>query len=157
MNILFFLTPKKDVSFIYDDNTLRQALEKLERSHLTAIPMINRTGEYVGTLNEGDLLWYIKNHSDLTLSNAEDVPITAVPRRSDNEPVFAYNSIDDLYTKALSQNFVPVVDGRGVFIGIVARREIFKYLYKVCQTAEQPPEKRQQQQLQRMQLALQHS
>ena len=29
MNILFFLTPKSDVAFIYEDESLRQALEKI--------------------------------------------------------------------------------------------------------------------------------
>ena len=28
MNLLFFLTPKQDVLFIYEDFTLRQTLEK---------------------------------------------------------------------------------------------------------------------------------
>ena len=30
MNILFFLTPKSDVAYISEDDTLRQALEKME-------------------------------------------------------------------------------------------------------------------------------
>lgn len=30
MNILFFLTPKKEIAYIYDDDSLRQALEKME-------------------------------------------------------------------------------------------------------------------------------
>ena len=29
MNILFFLTPKSDVAFIYEYESLRQALEKM--------------------------------------------------------------------------------------------------------------------------------
>ena len=31
MNILFFLTPKSDVAYISEDDTLRQALEKMEQ------------------------------------------------------------------------------------------------------------------------------
>ena len=30
VNLLFFLTPKQDVAFIYNDFTLRQTLEKME-------------------------------------------------------------------------------------------------------------------------------
>lgn len=131
MNVMFFLTPKQDVAYIYDDNTVKQVLDKMERSGYSAIPMIKRTGEYMGTINEGDLLWYIKNNFDLNTALAGASPITDVPRRSDNTPVFAYNDIDDLYVKALSQNFVPVVDGRGIFVGIVTRRAIFKYFYEL--------------------------
>ena len=56
MNIMFFLTPKSNVAYIYDDYSLRQALEKMEYHQYSAIPMIDRRGHYVGTLTEGDLL-----------------------------------------------------------------------------------------------------
>lgn len=32
MNVLFFLTPKSEAAHLHDDWTLRQAIEKLERS-----------------------------------------------------------------------------------------------------------------------------
>lgn len=60
MNLLFFLTPKQDVAFIYDDFTLRQTLEKMEYHRYSSIPVLTRRGEYAGTITEGDLLWYIK-------------------------------------------------------------------------------------------------
>ena len=65
MNIMFFLTPKSNVAYIYDDYSLRQALEKMEYHQYSAIPMIDRRGHYVGTLTEGDLLWYIKGRATL--------------------------------------------------------------------------------------------
>ena len=36
--------------------------------------------------------------------------------------------MEDLISISLNQNFVPVVDDRGVFVGIVARRQIIRYL-----------------------------
>ena len=49
MNILYFLKPKGDISYIYDDDTLRQVLEKMEHHRFTAVPMINHeTGASVG-------------------------------------------------------------------------------------------------------------
>ena len=38
MNIMFFLTPKSNVAYIYDDYSLRQALEKMEYHRYSAIP-----------------------------------------------------------------------------------------------------------------------
>ena len=77
MNILFFLTPKENVAHIEDSDTLRQALEKMEHHRYSAVPIIGREdGAYVGTLTEGDLLWYIKEQGDLSLREAEDIPIT---------------------------------------------------------------------------------
>ena len=57
MNILFFLSPKQDLMYVYDDFTLRQTLEKWENNRYASIPVLNRQGKYVGTLTEGDILW----------------------------------------------------------------------------------------------------
>ena len=127
MNILFFLTPKSDVAFLYDDETLRQALEKMEYHKYSAVPIISRQGTYVGTITEGDLLWYIKNQLDLNLQEARRILITNVPRRSDNTPVSIDSNMEDLLDKAMKQNFVPVLDDKKSFIGIVTRKDIMKY------------------------------
>ena len=39
MNILFFLTPKCEVAYIYEDETLRQALEKMEYHKYLRYPL----------------------------------------------------------------------------------------------------------------------
>lgn len=89
MNILFFLTPKSDVAFIYEDETLKEALDKMERYQYAAMPIITRQGRYVGTITEGDLLWGIKNKFDFTFKGLDRVQVTEVPRRLDNQPVLA--------------------------------------------------------------------
>jgi len=59
MNLLFFLTPKQDVLYIYEDFTLRQTLEKWSNQRYATIPVLKRNGEYVGSITEGDILWGI--------------------------------------------------------------------------------------------------
>lgn len=130
MNILFFLTPKSEVAYISEEDTLRQALEKMEYHKYSAIPIISRTGRYIGTLTEGDLLWGIKNQYHLDLKGAEKIPITAIKRRLDNRPVKADADMEDLIGKALNQNFVPVLDDQKCFIGIITRKDIIQYFYK---------------------------
>ena len=127
MNILFFLTPKSEVAYIHDDESLRQVLEKMEYHKYSAVPIISRQGTYVGTITEGDLLWYIKNQLDLNLQEARRILITNVPRRSDNPPVSIDSNMEDLLDKAMKQNFVPVLDDKKSFIGIVTRKDIMKY------------------------------
>ena len=127
MNILFFLTPKSEVAYIHDDESLRQVLEKMEYHKYSAVPIISRQGTYVGTITEGDLLWYIKNQLDLNLQEARRILITYVPRRSDNTPVSIDSNMEDLLDKAMKQNFVPVLDDKKSFIGIVTRKDIMKY------------------------------
>lgn len=129
MNILFFLTPKSEVAFIFDDETVRQALEKMENRKFTAVPVLNRQGGYVGSITEGDMLWGIKNQYNLNLKNAEHIRVGTIPRRMDYKPVHVDASMEDLIEKALNQNFVPVVDDQKSFIGIIRRRDIIRYCY----------------------------
>lgn len=133
MNILLFITPKNQVEYLYDDFTLRQALEKMEYHQYAAIPVIDREGRYVGTITEGDLLWEIKKKRNLSVKRAENIPLMQIHRRMDSVPVSVNTSMDDLMVKAMNQNFVPVVDDRGVFIGIITRKAILQYCYQKIQ------------------------
>ena len=126
-NILFFLTPKAMCAYLYDDYTMRQALEKMESAGYAALPSLNRRGEYRGTLTEGDLLWAIKNMCYMDMRQAEAHRIMEITRRKDNVPVRVTTSMHDLVERASTQNFVPVVDDKGAFIGIVTRRAIIQY------------------------------
>lgn len=126
-NILFFLKPKAMCAYLHDDYTLRQALEKMESSHYAALPILNKNGEYRGTLTEGDLLWAIKNMCYMDIRQAEAHRIMEISRRKDNVPVRVTTTMQDLVERASTQNFVPVVDDKGAFIGIVTRSSIIQY------------------------------
>ena len=73
MNILFYLVPKSEVMYLYDDYSLRQAMEKMEYHKYSAVPIINRAGNYVGTLTEGDILWELKDRKLSNLHEAEEI------------------------------------------------------------------------------------
>ena len=126
-NILFFLTPKAMCAFVYDDYTIRQALEKMESAGYAALPILGKHGEYRGTLTEGDLLWALKNMCYLDMRQAEARRIMEITRRKDNIPVRVTANMHDLVERASSQNFVPVVDDKDAFIGIITRSAIIKY------------------------------
>ena len=130
MNILFFLTPKSEIAYIFEDETLRQTIEKMEHRKFSCIPILSIDGKYAGTISEGDLLWSLKNLNISDAKDMENVPIMAVPRRSTYKPVRANADMEDLLDRAINQNFVPVVDDQGFFIGIITRKEIIKYCYK---------------------------
>lgn len=129
MNIMFFLKPKSEVAHIYDDDTARQVLERMEYHRYSCIPMLNRQGKYVGSITEGDLLWWLKGNHNLNLKLAEMVSIQEVVRRLDYKPVRAEAKMEDLMEKAMEQNFVPVVDDQGNFSGIITRKDIIGYFY----------------------------
>ena len=126
-NILFFLTPKARCAHLMADDTVRQALIRMESARYAALPILDRRGEYCGTLTEGDLLWALKNECGLDIHKAEHVRIMDIARRKDNTPVTVTATMHDLIDRAAKQNFIPVVDDKNTFIGIVTRRSIIKY------------------------------
>lgn len=134
MNILFFLKPKGECVYVHDDDSLLQVLDVMEANRYTSIPMISeKTGAYRGTITEGDLLWYIKNQCDLNLQSAKDICIKDIKRHRDNQPVSAGAKMEDLISKVIQQNFVPVIDGQKCFIGIITRKNVIEYL---CEKTE---------------------
>lgn len=126
-NILFFLTPKAMCSFLYDDYTIRQALEKMEVAGYNALPILNRHGEYRGTLTEGDVLWAMKNMCYMDMRQAEARRIMEISRRKNYLPVRVTTSMHELVERATEQNFVPVVDDKETFIGLITRKSIVNY------------------------------
>ena len=59
----------------------------------------------------------------------EDVPFGQGAHKRDYKAVTVSTSMDQLIEAAMNQNFVPVVDDRGMFIGIVRRQAIIRYCY----------------------------
>ena len=136
MNILFFLCPKQEVAYVYDDFTLRQVLETMEHHKYASIPILKRNGEYAGTITEGDLLWAVKKITNFNLKEAEHIPIRELHRKVDYASVSADSDMKDLIKRAMNQNFVPVVDDQKKFIGIITRRSIIEYCYERLHTYE---------------------
>lgn len=130
MNILFFLTPKSEVAYIHQSDTVRQAMEKMEHHRYSCVPIIDGKGTYIGCITEGDVLWGLKNLHLRSFKEVEQIGITELKRRYDYKAVKVETSMDQLMRRALHQNFVPVVDDQDKFIGIIRRRDIMKYVYQ---------------------------
>ena len=133
MNVAFFLTPKINTVYLYDDATLRQGLEKLYHHGYTAVPVITRDGKYAGTVSEGDFLWYLVERSQGKLCkinprNVENKCIRDVLNLDRNPPVDISATMDLLFERATQQNFIPVIDDVGSFIGIATRRNMLRYI-----------------------------
>ncbi len=134
MNIASFILPKVEVAYLRDHMTIRQGLEKMRRSGYTAIPVIDREDRYVGVISEGDFLWrileYNNNLEDITMKKMEELSIRDLIQMDKIKPVFIDTNMEQLLGQAQNQNFVPVVDDRRVFIGIITRSDIIKYFVK---------------------------
>ncbi|MBP5610878.1 MAG: CBS domain-containing protein [Clostridia bacterium] len=127
MNILRFLTPKSAVCYLYNDFTLRQALEKMFFHRHHAVPVIDRKGRYVGSVSDGDFLRELYEEGSGDLRLLERRKLKEIVRREVNPAVKQDASISDLLGRVKQNAFVPVEDDRGSFIGIVTRRDIINY------------------------------
>jgi len=128
LNILFFLTAKFNVAYIESKSTIRQASEKLYHNSYATIPVLDEDGHFVRVVSEGDIFRYMMDHQTHDISLIGHKPVMAL----DNERIFTAirhdANIEDLLDLVEKQNFVPVVDDRDVFIGIVTRRAVLSYL-----------------------------
>jgi len=125
MNVLFLLTPKKNVLFLTLDMDVATALDILKNVRYASVPLLDEEGHYAGTITEGDLLWTLEdNKNDPEVLTKK---LKTIKRLRDYKVVRADTALDELYVVAINQNYIPIVDDRDFFIGIVTRKEILMY------------------------------
>lgn len=128
MNVIMLLKRKDTVKYIYENNTLRQGLEKMRAHGYTAIPVITSDGKYSGTVSEGDFLWHIIDREKSGALKEQETAFVRDIIRKDFMPAVKIDvEMDELLQRAMNQNFIPVTDDRGTFIGIVTRQDIIRY------------------------------
>ena len=128
MNILSFLTPKDDTAFLESDSTIRQALEKYDYHKYSVIPIIDGEGHYITSISEGDILRFIKNNCNFDIEIAENTCVCDLDIHRPYKALDINCSTLDVVKLSQDQNFIPMIDDRGMFIGIVKRRNVINYL-----------------------------
>ena len=130
MNVLRFILPKSSVEYIYTTSTVRQALEKMQYHHYVAMPVLDDEGMYVGTLRNDDLFKYFLDGGAFDARAAERDSVMSILDKEYSKPIRHNATMNQLIENVKEHNFVPVVDDRGCFIGIVLRRDILNFLLK---------------------------
>ena len=122
MNLLFLLKPKNTVDFLNGEDTVRAGLLKLRASGYTAAPVLSEDGKYIGTVTEGDFLWHLRDTPLDQETAVNHIYICEMMRENWNQPVHISATMEELLELVLNQNFVPVVDDRNYFVGIITRQ-----------------------------------
>lgn len=130
MNLFDYFTPKSETFYLDSDATIRQALEKFDYHKFSVVPLVAQDGKFVSTVSDGDVLRYIKNHAGFDQEIAETELVINIERYRPYSPCTTNVPLDEVMRLALDQNFVPVIDDRGAYIGIIKRKTILNYLYK---------------------------
>ena len=102
MNVISLVTPKAQVAYLYDDFTIRQGLEKLRAHGYTAIPVLSREGQYLGTVSEGDFLWQILDQNDNSLRSQEKLPLRRILRKGFNPAVRIDVTMGELLERSMA-------------------------------------------------------
>ena len=70
---------------------------------------------------------HIKGVGKFDLDDAQDVDLMQIERYRSYQSINVTSSMEQVASLLLTQNFVPVVDDRGMFIGIIKRRAVMQY------------------------------
>jgi CBS domain-containing protein len=93
-----------------------------------AIPVLDGEGRYVGTLRNDDILRHILEEGEYSPKTAERTSVYSLLDYGYLKPVYHNASMTELIERVKEHNFVPVVDDRGCFIGLILRRDVLNYL-----------------------------
>jgi len=115
-------------AYLNENNTIRQAIEIFDYHKYSILPLIDDAGHYVGTLSEGDLLRFLKNDVKYDIKASEKIRIKDINRYREYKSLKVDSLLSEFFTLSLDQNFIPVIDDQNVYIGIIKRKEIIKYL-----------------------------
>lgn len=133
MNIASLLLPRSMLIYLYEDFSIRQAIEKMKYHGYASMPVLTRDNQYVGTLTEGDLLWFLVDREFCLqggLYEMEKFSIKEAMRGKHDAPVRIDTKLEDLIARAIVNDFVPVVDDRDSFIGIIKSGTVLAKLAK---------------------------
>ena len=128
--ILGLITPKNTIYCVESGSTLRSVLEKFKFHKYSVVPFINKQGTYLGTISEGDLLRYITDLPNFSLQLAEKISIDIVERNRSYKALNNAATLPEVMALSLEQNFIPLVDDRGLFIGIVKRKDVIAFMFE---------------------------
>ena len=127
---LSYLTPKSETFYIDANSSIRQALEKFDVHKFSVVPLISKNGKYVGTVSEGDILRYIKNEHNFNIKEAESTKIKDIERYRSYKTLSINTPVIDVLKLSMEQNFIPMLDDRGIYIGIIKRKSLLNFLYE---------------------------
>jgi len=128
VSLLSFLTPKSETLYLNQNSTIRQTLEKFDVHKFSVVPLIDDEGFFVSTVSEGDILRFIKNTCSFDINVSEKVRIKEIELYRPYKPLSIWTPMEEVVRLALEQNFIPIIDDRGVYIGIIKRKSIIDYL-----------------------------
>ena len=127
MNVIGLIRPKNTVSYLEAECSIEKSIKLLYESKYTTLPVVDEAGIYIGTVSDGDFLWYINDHGMDALNK---VYVRDIVNKKRNPAVHDFDDTRTIINNIMEQNFLCMVDDRGCFIGIITRKDVIKYMKK---------------------------
>jgi IMP dehydrogenase len=100
------------------DNTVQDAVDLMERYHISGIPVVDDAGKLAGILTNRDLRFHTDFTMPLAKAMTRDNLITAAPGTSLDE------ASKLLHTYRIEK--LPIVDSQGILVGLITFKDIIK-------------------------------
>lgn len=130
MNVLMLLKNKEQVEYLFNTDTIQYGLNKMREHRYAAIPVLTEEGFYAGCVSDGDFLFHVMDHGFDSVKETEQQQIKSIVRKQFNPAARVDISMDELLERSMNQNFIPIIDDRNYFIGIVTRQDIIGSILK---------------------------
>lgn len=130
MTFIQLLTPKAQTGWVYNDYSIYQVFEKMKEYPYSALPIVDSDGFFRGIITEKDLISLMKKHETINEEDLKSIKIEECKRTKERKAISCFESFDNLVNLLLDQNFVPIVDGRGAYMGLITRKSLISFLYK---------------------------
>ena len=128
MNLAKIMIPKVSTVFLKETQTVRQGWEVMRHHGFTALPVVDGEGRYAGTVSEGDFLNFVMAAGTTDTQHMERHRVSELVRKDFCPPLQIDADRNQVISLILRQNFVPIVDSRGILCGILTRRGVIQYL-----------------------------
>ena len=128
MNTAKLINTKTMVAYIYGDLSAKEGLKEFIAHGFTAVPVIDREGMYLGVVSERDFLYRLLDAGSVEAADANGHTVADLVSDTRFEAVTIHADMDILFYRIIAQNFVPVIDSRGMFSGIVTRKDVLMHM-----------------------------
>lgn len=120
-------TPKNKVDYIYSDLSIGEAIKILEKRRYQMVPVVERGSfRYLYSLSSSDILRKIVGEDKV--KEVLEEPVSNCPIRRLVLAAPASTPIEEIFDLSANQNYVPLVDEKGAFVGILTRKAFLYYL-----------------------------
>lgn len=119
------VTPFKNISMVFEDNTIAHAMLILRESNYTQIPVLNYDKKFIGLISlhqiykklGEDLFKNFENLENILVKDAIDFHFASI--KEDYE-------IEDVLRLLIDYNFVNILNDNDQFVGMITRSSILK-------------------------------